>query len=90
MNPALGWGLALGAGLFVSWVAYPSGAASRLRPVLLALRVLAVMAAVALVLDLPIGVARAPAPMVALDASASWVRSGDQVDHFGSIKSRII
>ena len=78
MNPALGWGLALGAGLFVSWVAYPSGAASRLRPVLLALRVLAVMAAVALVLDLPIGVARAPAPMVVLDASASWVRSGDQ------------
>ena len=78
MNPALGWGLALGAGLFVSWVAYPSGAASQLRAVLAALRVLAVMAAVALVLDLPIGVARAPAPMVALDVSASWARSGDQ------------
>ena len=79
MNLVVGWGLALGAGLFVSWIAYPSGAASRLRPVLALLRLLSVSAAVALLLDLPIGAARPPAPLVALDASASWLRSGDEV-----------
>ena len=79
MNLVVGWGLALGAGLFVSWIAYPSGAASRLRPVLALLRLLSVSAAVALLLDLPIGAARPPAPLVALEASASWLRSGDEV-----------
>ena len=77
MNVALGWGLALGAGLFVSWLAYPSGALSRLRPLLMALRVLAVLLVMALLLDLPIGSARPPAPLVALDASASWQQSAD-------------
>ncbi len=77
MNVALGWGLALGAGVFVSWVAYPSGALSRLRPLLMALRVVAVLAVVSLLLDLPVGVARPPAPLVALDVSASWQRSSD-------------
>ena len=77
MNGVLGWALALGAGLVVSWIAYPSGAVTRLRPVLMALRVLAVMAVLALWLDLVIGTARPPAPLVALDASASWLRSGD-------------
>jgi hypothetical protein len=77
VSPLLGWGLALGVGVFVSWIAYPSGAASRLRPVLIALRVSAVVAAMALLLDLPIGVARPPTPLVALDASHSWTRSSD-------------
>lgn len=77
MNDVLGWGLALGAGLLVSWIAYPSGAVTRLRPVLIALRVLAVMAVLALLLDLAIGTARPPEPLVAIDASASWLRSGD-------------
>lgn len=77
MNPVLGWGLALGAGVFVAWVAYPSGVNSKMRPMLIALRAVAVTLAVALMLDLPIGVARPPAPLVALDASASWLRSGD-------------
>ena len=76
MSPVLGWGLSLGAGLVVSWVAYPSGPASRWRPLLAALRTLAVIVAAALLLDLPIGVARPPAPLVALDASASWSRGG--------------
>ncbi len=78
MSAAFGWGLALGAGLLVSWIAYPSGALSRLRPLLMALRVVAVVVVMALLLDLPIGVARPPAPLVALDASGSWQRSADQ------------
>lgn len=77
MNDLLGWALALGAGMLVSWIAYPSGAVTRLRPVLMSLRVLAVMAVLALLLDLAIGTARPPQPLVAIDASASWLRSGD-------------
>ena len=77
MNGVLGWALALGAGLVVSWIAYPSGAVTHLRPLLMALRVLAVMAVFALLLDLVIGTARPPAPLVALDVSASWLRRGD-------------
>jgi hypothetical protein len=50
---------------------------TRLRPILIALRMLAVIVVVALLLDLAIGTARPPAPLVALDASASWVRAGD-------------
>lgn len=77
MSPALGWGLALGAGLLVSWIAYPTTAVARFRTALQALRVLAVVLVVSLLLDLPIGAARPPAPLVALDVSASWTRGGD-------------
>ena len=77
MNPLLGWGLALGVGVFVACLAYPSGGVSRLRPFLMALRVLSVMAAMALLLDLPIGAARPPWPLVAMDVSRSWTRGGD-------------
>lgn len=77
MSPALGWGLALGAGLLVSWIAYPTTAVARFLTALQALRVLAVVLVVALLLDLPIGAARPPAPLVALDVSASWTRGGD-------------
>jgi len=77
VSEPLGWGLALGAGLFVSWIAYPANAMARFRPVFFALRVLAVMTVVALLLDLSIGSARAPQALIALDASASWIRNGD-------------
>ena len=77
MSPVIGWGLALGAGLVVAWIAYPSGAVSRIRPLLMVLRLLAVLAVLALLLDLPIGDARPPEPLVALDASASWNRGAD-------------
>ena len=77
MNAALGWGLALGSGLVVAWIAYPARSLQRMRLALAALRVVAVALVVALVLDLPIGVARPPAPIVALDVSSSWLRSGD-------------
>ncbi len=61
----------------MSWIAYPSGAVTRLRPALIALRVIAVMAVCALLLDLVIGTARPPVPLIALDASASWLKGGD-------------
>ncbi len=77
MNALLGWGLALGSALVVAWVAYPAAAKPGLRPLLAGLRMAAVIIIAALVLDLPIGVARPPAPLVALDVSASWLRSGD-------------
>ena len=77
MSELLGWGLALGAGLVVSWIAYPANAMARFRLVLIALRVLAVTMVLALLLDLAIGSARPPQPLIALDASASWIRNGD-------------
>ncbi len=77
MNAVLGWGLALGGGLVVAWIAYPVAAKLRLRPLLAMLRVVSVVLVTALVLDLPVGVARPAAPLVALDVSASWLRTGD-------------
>lgn len=77
MNDLLGWGLALGAGIVVALVAYPAGAAPQLRTLLQALRVLSVALVTALLLDLAIGVARPPEPLVALDVSASWLQGGD-------------
>jgi len=75
VNDVLGWGLALGAGVVVSWVAYPSMSQARIPLALL--RVAAVVIVVVLLLDLPIGMATPPSPLVALDASASWMRAGD-------------
>ncbi len=77
MNALFGWALALGGGLVVAWIAYPASTKQRLRPLLLVLRVVSVVLVAALVLDLPGGVARPPAPLVALDVSASWLRNGD-------------
>ncbi len=42
-----------------------------------ALRALAIIFLVAAILDAPLGFAGAPAPIVILDASSSWVRGGD-------------
>ena len=77
MNDLVGWVIALAAGVLVASVAYPRASLARLRPLLRALRTLAVVLLVALALDVAIGVARPPAPLVALDASASWTRGGD-------------
>lgn len=77
MSPVLGWAIAIGVGGLVAWVAYPSGRLQRLRAPLAFLRALSVAAVLALVLDLAVGAARPPAPLVALDASASWLRAGD-------------
>jgi CBS domain-containing protein len=77
VNGVAGWALALVVGLLVAWLAYPRGGMRGLAPLLAVLRCLAVTALLALMLDLPIGVASAPVPLVAFDASASWLRSGD-------------
>lgn len=77
MNPFLGWGLALASGFLVAWIAYPRSARQKLRPVLALLRLISVALVLALVLDLPLGAARPVSPLVALDASASWRRTGD-------------
>ncbi|HEY9478440.1 MAG TPA: hypothetical protein VIP79_00055, partial [Gemmatimonadaceae bacterium] len=44
---------------------------------LIGLRAIAMTLLLALVLDAPSGPSRAPKPLVALDASASWERGGD-------------
>jgi hypothetical protein len=72
-----GWALALLVGLLVAWLAYPARGVRGLTLLLAALRCLAVVALFALILDLPIGAASAPPPLVAFDASTSWMRSGD-------------
>ncbi len=76
MNGVLGWVLACGTGVMVAWVAYPA-AASRWRLPLMGLRTVAVALLLALLLDLAIGSARPPVPLVALDVSASWSRTRD-------------
>lgn len=75
-----GWIVAAAAGLAAAALAYAgagSGRAPALRLLAAALRALAAALLVALLLDLPIGPARVPAPLVALDVSASWLRGGD-------------
>ena len=42
---------------------------------------------VALLLDAPIGAARVPPPLVALDASASWTRGGDSLSWRAALDS---
>jgi hypothetical protein len=63
--------------MVVAWIAYPGGRLQRMRLPLAALRALSVAAVLALLLDLAVGAAAPAAALVALDASASWVRSGD-------------
>lgn len=77
MTGPLGWALALVASVVVAWIAYPAGTRQKLRPALALLRLLSAAAVLALALDLPVGTARPPDALVALDASASWLRSGD-------------
>lgn len=71
------WLLACAAGIAAAIGLYgvrlPSGAYRR---TLAALRALAVLVAVALLLDAPIGAGAPAAPMTALDASASWGQGG--------------
>ena len=71
------WLFAVAAALVAAFVHYgwraPAGTGGRLLPALL--RGLAVLLLAALALDAPVGRAKAPAPFVALDASASWLRA---------------
>jgi hypothetical protein len=75
----LTWLVAAGAGLAVALILYGArepGGLSRALPAA-ALRALALTLLFALLLDAPAGRRRAAAPIVALDASASWLRGGD-------------
>jgi hypothetical protein len=75
----LTWIVAAIAGLAIAVLLYgwrePRGIPQRVP--LIALRAIAVALLVALALDAPAGRARALAPIVALDGSASWLRDGD-------------
>lgn len=77
----ISWLIALLVGALVAFIAYGrAGIAPNARTLLLAaLRGLAVMLVVALLLGAPAGRSRAAPPLVAMDASASWLRaaSGD-------------
>ena len=77
MNALLGWAAACVGGIAAAWVAYPRSGRSGLTPIAAALRAVATIALLALLFDLPIGAAAPPAPLVALDASASWSRTRD-------------
>src|SRR5579863_6371459 len=70
------WIFALAAGSALAFVQYRSGGAEN-APVPRALRGLALVIVLALLLDAPGGPSRHVRPYAALDASASWVASGD-------------
>jgi hypothetical protein len=75
----LKWLVAAVAGVAIAVLLYgrrESGRGAR-SAVLIALRALAMTLLLALVLDAPSGPSRAPAPLVALDVSASWGRGSD-------------
>ncbi len=75
----LRWLVAAVAGVAIAVFLYGRSEAGRgaRSAALIALRSLAMMLLLALVLDAPAGPRRAPGPLVALDASASWERGGD-------------
>lgn len=75
----LEWLVAAVAGVAIAVLLYGRRDAGRgaRSAVLIALRALAMTLLLALVLNAPAGPSRAPGPLVALDASASWERGGD-------------
>jgi hypothetical protein len=77
VNDAIGWLLAVAGGLGTAWIAYPARSVATWRALLFLLRMAAVAIIAALALDLAVGRAAPPPPIVALDVSASWLRTGD-------------
>lgn len=75
----LEWLVAAVAGVAIAVLLYGrrEGKRGARTALLIALRALAMIILLALVLDAPAGPTRAPPPLVALDASASWERGGD-------------
>lgn len=73
------WFLAAVAGIAIAVLAYgwrdPRATPERALPVVL--RAAALTALIAALLDAPVGRARSPSTLVALDASASWMRASD-------------
>lgn len=72
------WILALAAGLVLAALTYRARPAAEALPVF-GLRLLAGTAAVALLLDAPLGPRRPVRPWVGLDVSASWLATGDSL-----------
>jgi hypothetical protein len=72
----LTWLLALAAGSALAFLQYRSGGAEHARAPL-ALRAFALVLILALLLDAPGGPSRRVRPYAALDASSSWISSGD-------------
>ena len=72
----LTWLLALTAGSALAFLQYRTGGAAHARAPL-ALRALALVLIIALLLDAPGGPSRRVRPYAALDASSSWISSGD-------------
>ena len=71
------WIIALLIATVLAWLQYGRGARSAAQSVPMALRWIAVALIVALLLGAPAGPPQQPTPIVALDASASWLRGGD-------------
>lgn len=79
MSGAASWIVALAAGAAVAALTYAGRATGRRAPLAVAAAILRAVVAtllVALLLDAPVGPARVPPPLVALDVSASWSRAG--------------
>lgn len=77
----LAWLVAVGVGAALALLGYAGRVAGRRAPLAIAAaacRGIAATLVVALLLDTPIGSARPPRPLVALDASLSWDRGGDR------------
>ena len=71
------WFIAVLVATLLAWAQYGARRHSPASAVPLALRWLAVLLVVALLLDAPAGRGKPPQPLVALDASASWLKGGD-------------
>ena len=80
------WIFSIAAGSALAFVQYRFGGASN-APVPRALRALALVIVLALLLDAPGGPSRRARPYAALDASASWVASGDSALWHRAVRS---
>ena len=86
----ISWLLALAVGLAGASLAYPGiqRSSGGVRAAA-ALRALGLIAATALVFNVAVGTSRAARPMVALDASASWLRGGDSARFLAARKAAL-
>ncbi|MCC6319219.1 MAG: hypothetical protein IT361_16215 [Gemmatimonadaceae bacterium] len=79
------WLLALVIGAAGAYIAYPKAlAGARGERITMLLRAVGMTTAAALALNVILGTARAARPLVALDASASWLRGGDSSRYVAS------
>ena len=84
------WLVTIAVGVAGTYLAYPKALTGdpRARPAA-ALRAIGLTLAAALGLNVVLGSARAPRPLVALDASASWLRGGDSTRFVAARKAAL-